>query len=73
MIFRDAGWYPSNRYSYENMDRTQARERLLDLKEIVNDKYVKAIEEAISAMDANMNYIHIIETLIMELQAEKNK
>jgi hypothetical protein len=43
-----------------------------ELKNIVNDKYREAIDDAIRSIDANLNYIHIIEVLVNELNTRKS-
>ena len=49
----------------------QVKERLCDLREIVSDKYVKAIDEAITAIDNNIALFALAETLFNE--AQKNQ
>ena len=60
--------------SPESLDKLTgrcARSRLDELKNIVNDKYREAIDDAIRSIDANLNYIHIIEVLVNELNTRK--
>lgn len=60
--------------SLEHLDKLTgrcARSRLDELKDIVNDKYREAIDDAIRSIDANLNYIHIIEVLVNELNTRK--
>lgn len=61
--------------SHEHLDKLTgrcARSRLDELKNIVNDKYREAIDDAIRSIDANLNYIHIIEVLVNELNTRKS-
>lgn len=44
----------------KTMDMQEVQERLRELRNIVNDKYIKAIDEAINAIDENMSYTDIL-------------
>lgn len=52
----------------------QVKERLCDLREIVSDKYVKAIDGAITAIDNNVALFALAETLFnLFNETQKNR
>lgn len=80
VLDKDAKYYPSaskyySEYTNKNTNE-QTKKHLRELKEIVNNKYSEAIDEAIKAIDVNVGYMDIacvMLTTVRELQENLDK